>query len=136
MVKKIRYKMKILLLLMCMFLTGETSPVQLPLHSPLRESNETHRPSPVYACYGKNDRGICYSDNNPTYYYTVFVDYTDMSLKVYAMSATSPSYMCEIYGWLTINEITLKCVLNKEEDNRMPDIMYCSASRGMAICVE
>lgn len=135
MVKKIRYKMKILLLL-AMFLTGETSPVQSPLQSPLRESDEPHQPSTVYACYGKNERGICYSDNNPTYYYNIFIDYTDMSLKVYATSATFPSYMCEIYGWLTINEITLKCVSKKEENNRMPDILYCSASRGMAICVE
>lgn len=95
--------------------------------------------SPTYSCYGENNnKGVCKSIGYPSYNYTVFVDYTDMSLKVYATSLGFPSYSCGIYGWLTPEELTLQCVAERESTTipQIPHILYCSAGRSVAICVD
>lgn len=96
-------------------------------------------PPPTYSCSGKDNKGVCrpIGDTSlyPTYNYTVFVDYFDnMSLKVYAFSPEFPSYTCIIYGWLTPRELTLQCIAERESLT-MPQTLYCSANKDMAICV-
>lgn len=93
----------------------------------------------MYSCFENGiHRGICRSNNEslPTYNYFVYIDYTDMSFKVFANSTVEifPSYTCKIYGWLTPTELTLECTSSKNT-TVIPNIMYCSASKAISICV-
>lgn len=90
-----------------------------------------------YGCIGNGTAGICKSRGYPTYNFKTIIDYTDMSLKVVASSnnVSVPIYRCGIDGWLTVSDLTMRCVGSPMNNTILPNILYCSGNGHIAICV-